>query len=224
MKKVSSFLNILRHLISFLLFVFSLGTHPGPLGPLFDIALIVDGSSESRRDLNEIQNFLKLFVSGIGVSKDGVHVGIVEYGNTARIALAFNWLNDKRLVHAFIDSLRPTGGSPRLDRALSKTRELFTVERGSRPGVNKIAVLIANSKYRGRDSDLQQALRELRESGVRVYVISSDKPDASRLRTLSTTGTTTIVVRFEEAEEIVTRTVQTIKDEDKGTEFILRLG
>ncbi|XP_028393581.1 collagen alpha-6(VI) chain-like, partial [Dendronephthya gigantea] len=152
-------------------------------GSLLDIAFIVDGSGDSSPQFEDIKYLVKTFVSTLDVGSDKDHVGIVEYGNTARIVLPFDWLNNVQSINQFIDGIRYSGGSPRLDRALAKTRELFKIERGYRPGVSKVAVLVANSQFDGQDTALQQAVQELRRDGIRLYVIGSNKPDENRLQT-----------------------------------------
>lgn len=188
----------------------------GSSGPLLDIAFLVDGSFGSRPQFNNIKNLVKSFVSTLDVGKDKVHIGIIEYGNNARIVLPFDWLNNVQSINQFIDRIRPGGGAPRLDRALAKTKDLFTIERGYRPGVSKVAVLVANSMYGGQDADLQQAVQELRRYGVRVYVIASNTPDENNLQTLAPEEDITRITRFLGAEKTVTQLVKYIGDQDKG--------
>lgn len=188
-------------------------------GSLLDIAFVVDGSTDSRPQFDDIKYLLKTFVSTLDVGSDKDHVGIVEYGNTARIVLTFDWLNNVQSINQFIDNIRPSGGSPRLDRALAKTRELFKIERGYRPGVSKVAVLIANSQYDGQDTALQQRMQELRRDGIRLYVIGSNKPDENRLETLASKEDIRRITSFLDAEDTVKKVVKYIADQDKGMRF-----
>ena len=188
----------------------------GRSGPLMDIAFLVDGSFGSRPQFNTIKNLVKSFVSTLDVGKHKVHIGMIEYGNNARIVLPFDSLNNVQSINQFIDTIRPSGGAPRLDRALAKTKDIFTIERGYRPGVSKVAILVANSKYGGRDIDLQQAVQELRKDGVRVYVIASNTPDQQRLQTLAAKEDITRVTRFFGAGKVVTQLAKYIGDKDKG--------
>ena len=193
----------------------------GSLGSLLDIALILDGSTVSQPQFDNLKSLVKSFVSSLDVSKDKDHVGIIEYGNRARILLPFEWLNSVQTVNDFIDTIRPSGGAPRLDRALAKTKDLFTIEQGSRPGVSKVAVLVANSRYGGQANDLQQAVQKLKRDGVRLYVISSNAPDENNLQTLVRKDDITRLSRFLGADAKVSQLVKYIRDENKGRKLEL---
>lgn len=181
-----------------------------------DIAFVIDGSTRSSPQFDEIKDLLKSFVSTLDVGKNKIHIGIIEYGNTATIVLPFDWRNDVQSINDFIDTLRASGGATRLDRALAKTRELFTIQHGYRPSVCKVAVVVANSRYTGQDRDLQQAVQELRRHGIRLYVIGSNEPDLNRLQTLAPEEDVTRMTRFLGAEETVNQIAKYIRNQDKG--------
>ena len=195
----------------------------GTSGPLLDIAFILDGSTESRPQFNYMKSLVKSFVSSLDVSKDKVHIGIIEYGNTARIVLPFEWLNDAQSINQFIDSIQSSGGYSRLDQALARTKDLFTIERGYRPGVSKVAVLLTNSRYSGQNTQLQQAVQNLRRDGVRLYVIGSNIPNKNHLQTMAPQEDITRVTRFLGAERIVQQLVKYIREQDRGRKYFIIL-
>ena len=191
----------------------------GQPGPLLDIAFILDGSTGSRPQFNNIKNLIKSFVSSLDVSKDKVHIGIIEYGSTARIVLPFESLNSAQSINQFIDTIGSSGGYSRVDRALAMTKNLFKIERGYRPGVSKVAVLVTNSRYIGRNTQLQQAVQELRRDGVRLYVIGSSIPNEPHLQIMAPREDITRVTRFLGAERIVQPLVKYFRDQDRGRRY-----
>lgn len=191
----------------------------GQSGPLLDIAFILDGSTGSRPQFDNIKNLVKSFVSSLDVSKDKVHIGIIEYGSTARIVLPFESLNSAQSINQFIDTIGSSGGYSRVDRALAMTKNLFKIQRGYRPGVSKVAVLVTNSRYIGRNTQLQQAVQELRRDGVRLYIIGSNIPNEPHLQIMAPREDITRVTRFLGAERIVQPLVKHVRDQDRGRRY-----
>ena len=181
-----------------------------------DVAFVIDGSSQSRPQFNAMKNLMKSFVSNLDIGKGKNHIGIVKYGGSAEIALPFDSLNNFQAIDRHIDGIQPRGGSARLDQAVAKTKDLFTIERGHRPGVSKVAVFMVNSRYGGRDTDLRQAVQKLRRDGVRVYVVASNRPEQQRLQTLAPVEDITRITGFSGIGNIVMQLVKYIRDQDKG--------
>lgn len=188
----------------------------GTSDSLFDVAFILDGSQVSRSDFSEIKDVAKSLVSKLNVGEDKTHIGVIEFGQDARIALPFSWVNNEDQVKLFMDTIQPTGGTSRLDRAFTKTKDIFNIEQGYRPGASKIAVLIVNSEYNGLDVTLEKAMQDLRKDGIRVYIIASNRPTQERLETLVHKDDITRLTRLSFVQNNVDQFVKRIKDEDEG--------
>lgn len=116
-----------------------------------------------------VRAFLHSIVSGLNVIESRVRVGIVTYNEEAKTQIYLNTLKTKTDILNFINILPYNGGGTYTGAALNFTRErMFTENRGSRRGVQKVAVVITDGK--SQDS-VSEAAVMFRRTGVTIYAI-----------------------------------------------------
>ena len=93
---------------------------------------------------DKLTSFAKRFVGSFRPSWPGNHIGLISYGNTARVNFVFNALRGNRYtpdgVKRLIDNVQyqPRGGR-RIDTALNAGyRDLFSASGGYRPDARQV--------------------------------------------------------------------------------------
>uniref|UniRef100_A0A3Q3IMC4 VWFA domain-containing protein n=1 Tax=Monopterus albus TaxID=43700 RepID=A0A3Q3IMC4_MONAL len=113
-----------------------------------DIVFIVDQSGSIGDDnFQLVRSFLKSVVSSLNVSTTRVRIGIVTYNEAPTAQVFLDTFDDKADILQFINIIPYSGGGTKTGAALNFTREhIFSEERGSRKGIQKVAVLVTDGK------------------------------------------------------------------------------
>lgn len=154
-----------------------------------DIGFLLDGSGSVRREgFRRVLNFVSQIVSAFNVSETGAQVGVVEFSNRPEIQIKLDEFRNSKLLHDEIMNISDSGGRTRTDSALRiMSRDFFTYEKGSRPGVPKVLVLVTDGKSTGV-KPLSESVRGLRKKGVIVYTVGiGDRISISELKDISRT-------------------------------------
>ena len=119
------------------------------------------------------------------ISKDGAHIGLLEFSNVTTIEITLNESYAKEPRKDLIRRVSPSGGKiANLDKTLRVADDIFKVENGGRAGIPKVLIIIAGvvgGTPSGEES-LKKAVTPLKESGVQVFVISiGNKTDSEIL-------------------------------------------
>ena len=145
------------------------------IGEVIDLVFAIEGTRRMKEDgFTEAKEFIKNMVqSNYTISKDGTHVGIVEYSEEPSIKLRLDETFDEDVIQNVIKNMTPSAGeNANLDEALDKSiNKMFSVSMGGRPSAKKILVVIAASNTTGKEA-LKKSSKPLKERGVRVYVVS----------------------------------------------------
>ncbi|XP_022806051.1 uncharacterized protein LOC111343164 [Stylophora pistillata] len=155
--------------------------------PSLDVAFLADSTAgvNWQKTLNAISNIIYSF----DVSQSGTHIGFIPYSSSAPVAVSFpnpyvRPYNPTTVVQSINRVAQQGGSERRLDLAFqAASDELFTPQNRSRQAVKRVIILFINGKWPSEDS-WTYLLTQLKNTGVEVYVITSDPsadtPDASR--------------------------------------------
>ncbi|KAF3692451.1 Collagen alpha-6(VI) chain Precursor [Channa argus] len=135
-----------------------------------DLVFIVDESgSISPENFQLMRDFLGSIVSGLNISANRVRVGIVTYNDKPTAQAYLDTFQSKTEILQFISILPYTGGGTNTGAALKFThKEIFSKKRGSRKGIQKVAVVITDGESQ---DNVSEAAAILRRSGVTVYAV-----------------------------------------------------
>ncbi|XP_044062815.1 collagen alpha-6(VI) chain-like [Siniperca chuatsi] len=145
-----------------------------------DIVFIVDESGSIGTDnFQLVRSFLHSIVSGLDVSPSNVRVGIVTYNERPTAQVYLDTFNDKAEILQFIKILAYNGGGTYTGAALKFTQEeLFIKKKGSRKGVQQVAIVITDGK--SQDS-VSEAAIALRRAGVTIYAVGIENANEAEL-------------------------------------------
>lgn len=145
---------------------------------------IVDESGSIRTEnFQLVRSFLHSIVSGLNVSLTRVRVGIVSYNTEARAHVYLNTFKDKAGVLQYINILPYNGGGTNTGAALDFTREnIFNEKKGSRKGIQKVAVVITDGKSQ---DPVTEAASSLRRAGVTIYAVGVKDATESELKDIA---------------------------------------
>ncbi|XP_070768097.1 collagen alpha-6(VI) chain-like [Enoplosus armatus] len=149
-----------------------------------DIVFIVDESGSIGPDnFQLVRTFLHSMVSGLNVRPSRVRVGIVTYSDEATAQAYLNTFGHKAEILQFIRMLPYRGGGTNTGAALSFARKkIFIKEKGSREGVQQVAIVIT-------DGESQDAVREaaiaLRRAGVTIYSLGIKHANMAELKEMA---------------------------------------
>uniref|UniRef100_A0A4W6DQB5 VWFA domain-containing protein n=1 Tax=Lates calcarifer TaxID=8187 RepID=A0A4W6DQB5_LATCA len=149
-----------------------------------DIVFIVDESGSIRTEnFQLVRSFLHSIVSGLNVSLTRVRVGIVSYNTEATAHVYLNTFKDKAGVLQYINILPYNGGGTNTGAALDFTREnIFNEKKGSRKGIQKVAVVITDGKSQ---DPVTEAATRLRRAGVTIYAVGVKDATESELKDIA---------------------------------------
>ncbi|ESP04773.1 hypothetical protein LOTGIDRAFT_155995 [Lottia gigantea] len=112
-------------------------------------------------------NFVKDVVQGFEVAPDRVRVGVVPYNESVFHCFGLTKFKNLEEVKNAMDSLQFKNGLTRTDLALKMMRQLF---KSSRPGVQKIAVILTDGKSPDPDGTRREA-RLARDENIDIFAI-----------------------------------------------------
>ncbi|XP_028327375.1 collagen alpha-6(VI) chain-like isoform X2 [Gouania willdenowi] len=143
-------------------------THGCKGANLADIVFIVEESTSiGHVNFQLIRTFLSSIVSGLVISPDKVQVGLVSYSDEPEVQFYLDTFREKAELLQFINILPYHGGKTNTGAALNFTLDnVFTEQRGSRRGVQKVAVVITEGKSQ---DEVSQAAIKLRRAGITLY-------------------------------------------------------
>ena len=113
-----------------------------------------------------VQNMIKKYP----VSKHGTHIAILEYstGVSVHVPLDFSFEQSEQLDA--LQNLRPSRGSEaNVEKLLKVVSTVFSFKNGGRPSALKMLLLLTDEKP---NKELTEVAKPLKQSGVRVYVVT----------------------------------------------------
>lgn len=147
---------------------------------LADIVFIVDESKSIGRDnFRLVRSFLHSIVSSLDIGQTRVRIGIITYNADPTPQVYLDTFDDKAEILQFIKILPYSEGGTNTGRALNFTRdEMFNEQKGSRKGVQQIAVVITNG---ASEDNVNDAAISLRRKGVTIFAIGIENSNKDEL-------------------------------------------
>ncbi|XP_071096333.1 uncharacterized protein [Haliotis cracherodii] len=112
-------------------------------------------------------NFLKDVIRDLDVASDRIRVGLVPYTESVFESFGLTRFENKKDILERIDQIKFKSGLTRTDLALKMMRELF---QSSRPGVQKVCLVITDGKSHDVNLTLREA-RKAQQDNIDIYTI-----------------------------------------------------
>lgn len=164
--------------------VYYLLSFPGPREVL-DLLFAIDGSNSLTDDqFDSLKEIVKRTLKNHPISRLDTHVSVIEYSDEPTVLFYLNDTFDAKEINAMIDGIVPSKGrNAMVHKALQKAViDVFSVSKGGRPGAAKAVVILTDGDS-SRPNDLNAASKLLKESGVRVYVVTvGDDKDKDEIK------------------------------------------
>ena len=140
-----------------------------------DVAFLVESSDNiSPRDYQRIKDFVKEAAAYLLTNGGEQQVGVILFNSEATIRFKFGQYYSEFDFNRVIDNLPLEKGLGQIHKALHiATTELFNDVGGSRPGVQKLCIVLTNKKQAFAEDTkvLKDAAGPLQRAGVRVIAI-----------------------------------------------------
>ncbi|XP_076111939.1 uncharacterized protein LOC143080127 isoform X2 [Mytilus galloprovincialis] len=123
-----------------------------------DLVFMIDSSNTvGALNLEKTENFIKNFVTKLNVSKDGVHVGIEQYGSRPSAEFPLRMYNNRYDVLTAIHGMQIMGGGTNTGDAIEFAKTtMFSPAAGARSNVPRIAIMVTD----GGTSETAAAIAE----------------------------------------------------------------
>lgn len=150
-----------------------------------DSGSIRDANIEGQPDnWNVTLRFIKDFVQGLDIGVDQNRIAAVTYSNEAYVQFFLNQYDNKRDIIAAIDRIPYTGGNTNTTGGLRVVRtEVFRNDRGDRPNIKNIVVLITDGRTTREVESLYDEACRLKGPGALIFGIGvTNQVDVDELR------------------------------------------
>uniref|UniRef100_A0A8B9QGF4 VWFA domain-containing protein n=1 Tax=Apteryx owenii TaxID=8824 RepID=A0A8B9QGF4_APTOW len=138
---------------------------------LADLVFLIDGSrSISKSNFSVMKTFMKEIVDSFVISKEKVHVGVVQYSQDPQKEFSLNDFYTNTTIKEQIDSIEQLRSSTFTGKGLRFVRSLFEPANGGRnsQGVSQNLVVITD----GHSNDtVEDAALALRSDGIYVFAV-----------------------------------------------------
>lgn len=125
---------------------------------------------------------MKTLVNKTEVGPDKVQFGVVQFSNKPKEVLPFNQNGTKDVIWDAIDKMKYLQENTHTGEALKFVASYFTEEKGARPRVKNLLILITD----GKAQDIVKTPAEsLRKSGVVIFSVGAFHASKSQLLEIS---------------------------------------
>ncbi|NXA48113.1 CO6A6 protein, partial [Nothocercus julius] len=138
---------------------------------LADLVFLIDGSeSISEDNFSVMKNFMKEIVDSFIVSKDKVHIGVVQYSQDPQKEFSLKDFNTSTSIKEQIDSIIQLRSSTFTGKGLRFVRSLFEPANGGRirQGASQNLIVITDGYSADKVDDAALALRN---EGIHVFAV-----------------------------------------------------
>ena len=136
---------------------------------------VVDSSaslSDGDFRFHMVLDFCKRFLLPANIDSDDVRVGFVVFGTDVKQEFFLNKYHSKRDVFAAIDNVKYLGGSTNIPGAIKVVNdEMFLQEKGDRPEVRNIAILLTDGMTTKNRDQLRPEAERAKLNGIHIFVI-----------------------------------------------------
>ncbi|XP_023785658.1 von Willebrand factor A domain-containing protein 2 isoform X2 [Cyanistes caeruleus] len=177
----------------------SVGNPEGCQAQSLDLAFAVDASSGvGPENFLHLRRFVRSSCLHFVINRDVTQIALVIYGSTAHTVFALDTHTSTSAVLQAIDQVPFLGDSASAGSALLHVySDVMTVQKGARPGVNKVVVLLTNG---GGMQDAAAQAQQLRHNGILVFVVVIG--DTERDTLLRVAGSPTYLVHISSYEDL----------------------
>ncbi|NXT77157.1 VWA2 protein, partial [Zapornia atra] len=135
-----------------------------------DLVFAVDASSGvGLENFLRLRSFVRSSCLHFSINRDVTQIALVIYGSKAHTVFALDTYTSNSAVFQAINQVPFLGDSGSAGSALLHIYgDVMTVQKGARPGVNKVVVLLTNG---GGMEDAAAPAQQLRDNGILVFVI-----------------------------------------------------
>lgn len=144
--------------------------YPGCQAQSLDLAFAVDASSGvGLENFLQLRDFVRSSCLHFSINRDVTQIALVIYGSKAHTVFALDTHTSNSAVLQAIDQVPFLGDSASAGSALLRIYgDVMTVQKGARPGVNKVVVVLTNG---GGMEDAAAPAQQLRHNGILVFVV-----------------------------------------------------
>ena len=141
-------------------------------------------------DFTRLKETVKRIIEKQRISPLDTHVAVVEYSDRPSVQIYLGDTFDRKELNERLDLIPPSlGQNAIVEKALDViAKDVLSVAKGGRPGAAKILVILSD----GDSSEvkrLENAANQLKDSGVKVYVVSiGDRTDPDGIMGVVTTS------------------------------------
>ena len=160
--------------------------------------MVDSSSSVGSLNLEKTENFIKNFVTKLNVTKDGVHVGIEQYGSRPSAEFPLSMYSNRYDILKAIHGMQLVGGGTNTADAIEFVKTtMFSPASGARSNVPRIAIMVTDGGTSETATAITQAT-EARNSNIGILGVGvgggvnmnelnsiADKPSASHVITVS---------------------------------------
>lgn len=164
-----------------------------------DLAFAVDASSGvGLENFQRLRHFVRSSCLHFIVNWDVTQIALVIYGSKAHTVFALDTHTSSSAVLQAIEQVPFLGDSASAGSALLHVySDVMTVQKGARPGVTKVVVLLTNG---GGMQDAAAPARQLRHNGILVFVVAIGDTDRDTL--LRVAGSPNYLVHVSSYEDL----------------------
>ena len=170
-----------------------------------DVAFAVENSDAIKsNDFNDVKTFVKQLIRRISSSENIVHFSLLEYGDNATVLTDFRKYRDQLFLENLIDNMaKRVDSQRRVDIALETTKEkIFSLKGGMRQGYPRYLILVASDESTADFNLLEGAGKELRDLGVTVIAIGTNRNVPYAFLQKLTTGNDRFLYKADAANEL----------------------
>uniref|UniRef100_A0A8C9NQZ7 von Willebrand factor A domain-containing protein 2 n=1 Tax=Serinus canaria TaxID=9135 RepID=A0A8C9NQZ7_SERCA len=177
----------------------SVGNPEGCQAQSLDLAFAVDASSGvGLENFLRLRHFVRSSCLHFIINRDVTQIALVTYGSKAHTVFALDTHTSSSALLQAIDQVPFLGHSASAGSALQHVHsDIMTVQKGARPGVNKVVVLLSNG---GGMQDAAAPAQQLRHDGILVFVVVIG--DAERDTLLRVAGSPNYLVHLSSYEDL----------------------
>ncbi|NWJ07048.1 VWA2 protein, partial [Crypturellus undulatus] len=164
-----------------------------------DLVFAVDASAGvGLENFLQLRDFVRSASSHLSINRDITQIGLVVFGSGAHTALTLDTHTSHSALLQAINQLPFLRGSSSAGSALLHIYgDVLTVQKGARPGVTKVVVMLTNG---GGMEDAASPARQLRSNGVLVFMVVAG--DAQRDVLLRVAGSPDYLVHISSYEDL----------------------
>ncbi|XP_010115992.1 PREDICTED: von Willebrand factor A domain-containing protein 2, partial [Chlamydotis macqueenii] len=148
----------------------SVGSPEGCQAQSLDLVFAVDASAGvGLENFLQLRGFVRSSCLHFSINRDVTQIALVIYGSKAHTVFALDTHTSNSAVLQAIDQVPFLGDLASASCALLHIYgDVMTVQKGARPGVNKVVVVLTNG---GGMEDAAAPAKQLRDNGILVFVV-----------------------------------------------------